>query len=161
MLQSGLTKISIFTVKTFYIPLLTLIRQTHGIKPYTYHQDMKGQYGDRGDTRQAFTFEKERFYSVSLHVRVNDPPEAANGFSRLYVDGQLIEQHENLRLRGSGGDASMINKFMFGSFHGGHEPDWAPRDENGDYTTVYAYFDNISVYKDKHIRLAASSELPQ
>jgi hypothetical protein len=89
---------------------------------------------------------------VSLHVRVNDPPEASNGFSRLYVDGQMIEQHENLRLRGTGGDASLINKFMFSSFHGGHAPNWAPRDENGNYKTVYATFDNISVYEGEHIR---------
>jgi hypothetical protein len=91
---------------------------------------------------------------VSLHVRVNDPPEASNGFSRLYVDGRLIEQHENLRLRGAGGDATLVNKFMFSSFHGGHRPENAPRDADGNYTTVYATFDNISVYEGEHIRPA-------
>jgi len=126
------------------------------IKLYTYHQDMKGQYGDRGAIQEPFKFEKERYYSVSLHVQVNDPPEASNGFSRLYVDGRLIEQHENLRLRGIGGEATKINKFMFSSFHGGHNPDWAPRDEDGNYTTVYATFDNISVYEGEHIRTKAS-----
>jgi hypothetical protein len=89
---------------------------------------------------------------VTLHVRVNDPPEASNGFSRLYVDGELIEQHENLRLRGTGGDATLINKFMFSSFHGGHHPHNAPRDAEGNYTTVYATFDNIKVYEGEHIR---------
>jgi N-sulfoglucosamine sulfohydrolase len=123
-----------------------------GIKLYTYHQDMKGQYGDRGAVQAPFRFEKGRYYSVSLHVRVNDPPEASNGFSRLYVDGRLIEQHENLRLRGAGGEVTMINKFMFSSFHGGHEPEWAPRDKNGNYTTVHATFDNISVHEGEHIR---------
>ncbi|MCW8924767.1 MAG: sulfatase [Xanthomonadales bacterium] len=123
-----------------------------GIKLYTYHQDMQGQYGDRGYIQQPFTFEKERYYSVSLHVRVNDPPEASNGFSRLYVDGKLIERHENLRLRGTGGDATLVNKFMFSSFHGGHSPDNAPRDKAGNYTTVYATFDNISVYPGERVR---------
>lgn len=125
------------------------------VKLYTYHQDMQGQYGDRGAIRKPFKFEKERYYSVSLHVRVNDPPEASNGFSRLYVDGELIEQHEDLRLRATGGKATMINKFMFSSFHGGHAPDWAPRDENGNYKTVYATFDNISVYEGERIRFEA------
>ncbi len=119
---------------------------------YTYHQDMPGQYGDRPAIQKPFNFERERYYSVSLHVRVNDPPEAANGFSRLYVDGELIERHEGLRLRGTGGQSSLINKFMFSSFHGGHMPEWAPRDENGNYTTVYATFDNIGVYESEHVR---------
>jgi hypothetical protein len=92
---------------------------------------------------------------VTLQVRVNDPPEASNGFSRLYVDGELIEQHENLRLRGAGGDDTLINKFMFSSFHGGHQPKWAPRDADGNYTTVYATFDNIAVYQGEHIRPVA------
>jgi N-sulfoglucosamine sulfohydrolase len=125
------------------------------VKLYTYHQDMQGQYGDRGAIQKPFKFDKERYYSVSLHVRVNDPPEASNGFSRLYVDGQMIEQHEDLRLRGSGADASLINKFMFSSFHGGHASDWAPRDESGNFKTVYATFDNISVYEGEHIRIKA------
>ncbi len=123
-----------------------------GAKLYTYHQDMQGQYGDRGVIQNPFEFERGRYYSVSLHVRVNDPPEAANGFSRLYVDGQLVERHEGLRLRGTGGQSSLINKFMFSSFHGGHMPEWAPRDENGNYTTVYATFDNIGVYESEHVR---------
>ncbi|MCP4044387.1 MAG: hypothetical protein GY732_00175, partial [Gammaproteobacteria bacterium] len=124
------------------------------VKLYTYHQDMRGQYGDRGAIQKALKLERDRYYSVSLHVRVNNPPEASNGFSRLYVNGQLIEKHEGLRFRGTGGDESLINKFMFSSFHGGHRPDWAPRDEDGDYTTVYSNFDNISVYKGEHIRPA-------
>ena len=128
--------------------------QDEGVKLYTYHQDMRGQYGDRGTIERPFGFEKGRFYSVSLHVRVNDPPEAANGFSRLYVNGQLIERHEELRLRGSTSQESLINKFMFSSFHGGHEPDWAPRDADGNYTTVYVTFDNIAVFEGEHVRTA-------
>jgi N-sulfoglucosamine sulfohydrolase len=124
------------------------------VRLYTYHQDMQGQYGDRGHVQMPFTFEKERFYSVSLHVRVNDSPQSANGFSRLYVDGEMLERHEDLRLRGSGGEESLINKFMFSSFHGGHEPDWAPRNADGSYKTVYATFDNIAVYEGEHVRLA-------
>lgn len=121
---------------------------------YTYHQDQPGQYGDRPAVQRPFNFERERYYAVSLHVRVNDPPEAANGFSRLYVDGELIERHEGLRLRGTGGKASLINKFMFSSFHGGHMPEWAPKNADGSYATVYATFDNISVYEGEFVKSA-------
>jgi hypothetical protein len=127
-------------------------REGGGIKLYTYHQDMQGQYGDRGEVLQDFRFEKDRYYAVSLHVRVNDPPQAANGFSRLYVDGRMIERHENLRLRGTGGEATLINDFLFSSFHGGHKPHNAPRDAEGNYTTVHATFDNIAVHAGEHIR---------
>ena len=74
--------------------------------------------------------------------------------SPVYVDGKLIQRYEDLRLRDSAGDESLINKFMFSSFHGGHMPEWAPRDEQGDYTTVYATFDNIAVYEGERIRHA-------
>ena len=127
-------------------------REGGGIKLYTYHQDMKRQYGDRGEPQRDFRFEKGRYYSVSLHVRVNDPPEASNGFSRLYVDGELIERHENLRLRGTGGEATLINDLLFSTFHGGHSPGNAPRDDEGNYTKVHASFDNMAVYKGRHIR---------
>jgi N-sulfoglucosamine sulfohydrolase len=123
-----------------------------GVKLYTYHQDQPGQYGDRGEVLNPFNFERGRYYAVSLHVRVNDPPEAANGFTRLYVDGVPIERHEGLCLRGKDGAETLINKFMFSSFHGGHMPEWAPRDGNGDYTTVHATFDNIAVYEGERIR---------
>ena len=122
---------------------------------YTYHQDQPGQYGDRLPIQNPFYFEKDRYYAVSLHVRVNDSPETANGFSRLYVDGDLVDSHEGLRFRGEDSEASLINKFMFSSFHGGHMPEWAPRDADGNYTTVYAYFDNISVYEGERIRPAS------
>jgi len=121
---------------------------------YTYHQDQPGQYGDRPAIQESFEFEKGRFYSVSLHVRVNESPEEANGFSRLYIDGRLIERHENLRFRAADSEESLINKFMFSSFHGGHEPKWAPRDADGNYATVFATFDNISVFEGKNVRQA-------
>ena len=121
---------------------------------YTYHQDQPGQYGDRLPIEVPFHFENERFYSVSLHVRVNDSPDVANGFSRLYVDGGLVDRHEGLRFRAEDSEASLINKFMFSSFHGGHKPEWAPRDADGNYTTVHAIFDNISVYEGERVRPA-------
>ncbi len=57
-------------------------------------------------------------------------------------------------MRGTDSDASLINKFLFSSFHGGHEPEWTPRDADGNYKTVYATFDNIAVYEGELVRLA-------
>jgi hypothetical protein len=121
---------------------------------YTYHQDQPGQYGDRPDIDEPFYFKQGRYYAVSLHVRVNEPADAANGSSRLYVDGDLVDRHEGLRFRGEDSDVSLINKFMFSSFHGGHMPEWAPRDADGEFTTVHAIFDNISVYEGERVRPA-------
>ena len=47
---------------------------------------------------------------------------------------------------------------MFSTFHGGHSPSWAPKDGNGDYITVRAWFDNIAVYPGKHVRTAPAGE---
>jgi hypothetical protein len=129
---------------------------------YTYHQDQPGQYGDRLPVEEPFYFQQDQYYAVSLHVRVNESADAANGFSRLYVDGDLVDSHEGLRFRREDSDASLINKFMFSSFHGGmfssfhggHEPEWAPRDAEGNFTTVHAVFDNISVYEGERVRPA-------
>jgi hypothetical protein len=51
-----------------------------------------------------------------------------------------------------GGDNTLVNDFLFSSFHGGHRPENAPRDTDGNYTTVHATFDNIFVYEGEHIR---------
>ena len=122
---------------------------------YTYHQDMQRQYGDHGESVKPLHFDKDRWHAVTLHVRVNDPPGNSNGFSRLYIDGDLIQRHESLKLRGAGGSSTLVNDFLFSSFHGGHEPDWAPKNEDGSYKTVHATFDNISVYEGEHIRQQA------
>ena len=71
-----------------------------------------------------------------------------------YVDGELVQRQENLRLRGASGPHTVVNDFLFSSFHGGHQPKHAPRDADGNYTTVHATFDNISVYAGEHIRPA-------
>jgi hypothetical protein len=61
-----------------------------------------------------------RRYAVSLHVKVNDPG-SANGLVRLDIDGRLVESQEKLRLRGTGGPGTLISRFLFSTFHGGHD----------------------------------------
>lgn len=119
---------------------------------YTYHQDQRDIYGDDGPAVRPFTFALDRYHAVSLHVRLNDAADRANGFVRLYVDGVLVSAQEKVRLRGASGDAGLINTFLFSTFHGGHDPSWAPRNAAGDYVDVHAYFDNIAVYRGERIR---------
>lgn len=120
---------------------------------YTYYQDQRSIYGDDGSDKHAFTFALDRYYAVSLHVRLNDAADRANGFVRLYVDGALVSAQEGIRLRGVSGDAGLIDTFLFHTFHGGHDPSWAPRNATGGYADVHAWFDNIAVYPGERIRL--------
>ena len=66
----------------------------------------------------SFRFKRGRYYAVSLHVRVNGTAGSADGFTRLYVDGRKIESREKVWFRGKGGDATMINRLLFSTFHG-------------------------------------------
>lgn len=122
------------------------------IQTYTYHQDQKGKYGE-GERVTNFSFDKNKYYAISLHVRVNDPISSKNGYSKVYVNGELVAKQENIRFRSIDGKNSLINKFLFHTFHGGNTSAYAPREPNGKYKTVCAYFDNIAVYPWERIRL--------
>lgn len=123
------------------------------VELYTYHQAQQGKYGDHGAVVKPLSFQTGRYYAVSLHVRVNSAPDAADGFVRLYVDGVLTERHEGLRLRGVASDDTVISGFLFSTFHGGNDPGWAPKNRDGSYATVHAYFDNFAVWQGEHIRI--------
>ena len=120
---------------------------------YTYHQDLPNKYGVHGKVVAPFSFAHERFYAVTLHVKINSSEEKADGFVHLYVDGQLIERQDKLRFHADKENGG-VSQMLFSTFHGGHSPKFAPKTLNGDYTTVYATFDNFSVFRNKHIRLA-------
>jgi hypothetical protein len=132
-------------------------RENGAASTYTYHQDQRDRFGDYGMAARPFAFAPDRYYAVSLHVRLNDPADRANGFVRLYVDGSLTASQENLRLRATGDRASLISTFLFSTFHGGGDPAWAPRAPGGGYAEVQAYFDNLSVYPGERIRAVAGA----
>ena len=127
-------------------------RRKGKVGTYTYHQSQRGRYGDRGRAFRPFSFRKGTYYAVSLHVKLNEPAASSNGFVRLYVDGNLVEMDEGLQFRSVGDPRSLISRFMFTTFHGGHDVSWAPRTRDGHYATVHAYFDNIAVYAGQRIR---------
>lgn len=122
---------------------------------YTYHQDQKGKYGEHGTPTRPFRFETGHWYAVSLHVRLNLARDRRDGAIRLYIDGELIEADDMLRLRGDEG--APISQFLFSTFHGGNDPGWAPKNPDGSYATVHALFDNFAVWRGGRVRKAPGS----
>jgi hypothetical protein len=120
------------------------------IQTYIYCQNKTGQYGTTKKNHD-FKFENDRYYALSYHVRVNGLGKD-NGYAHIYIDGKLIIEHNGIEYRASDDPSTLISQLMFSTFHGGHQPEWAPKDEQGNYKDVYAFFDNISVWRDKHIK---------
>lgn len=123
-----------------------------GLNTYVYCQDKERKFGQGPDRKQDFQFETERYYSVSIHVKINNDVKKSNGSVRIYVDGKRVAEDHRIRFRGEDGEHTKITHLLFSTFHGGENPSWAPKDENGEYTDVYAYFDNFAVYEGEHIR---------
>ncbi|MFP4172771.1 MAG: polysaccharide lyase [Candidatus Hydrogenedentota bacterium] len=127
------------------------------VRTYVYDQTEDVTYGVGRSPDNGFTFSREQYHAVSMHMKLNDPDEA-NGFVHIYVDGDRVVSHDNLRIRGTGGEETLIQNFLFSTFHGGSGPQWAPVDEDGEYTTVHAYFDNFAVHEGEAIREAPLSQ---
>jgi hypothetical protein len=127
-------------------------RKDGRIETYTYHQDQKGKYGDAGRALRIFRFSPGKYHAISLHMRLNQPASASNGFARLYVDGELVETREELRFRAVDTPDTLISRFLFSTFHGGNNPSWAPRSPDGSYANVTADFDNFIVSRGESIR---------
>jgi hypothetical protein len=127
-------------------------RENGRAETYTYHQDQQGRYGEAGAANAPFRFQPDRYYAVSLHVKINGSSGSRNGFVRLYIDGVLVESREDLRLRATNGSVGSISAFLFSTFHGGNAPERAPRGRDGGYTNEIAYFDNFAVHAGEHVR---------
>ena len=128
------------------------------IGTYIYYQDKESKWG-RGKRAADFRFEKGRYHAVSLYVRLNDHPRERNGLVEIWVDGNLVVEHPDLLFRSRTGRNSRIHHFLFSTFHGGSSEEWAPVDEDGNFTTVHAYFDNFSVQVGKEIRQAPGNQV--
>lgn len=113
---------------------------------YTYYQDQPGNYG-HSFVVPEFNFEKEREYKLDLRVWANSKGDLVDGKIEVWIDNERRLVKKGLRLRGDDTEASLINTFLFSTFHGGADPTNAPKDENGDYVTVHATFDNFRVGK--------------
>jgi hypothetical protein len=112
---------------------------------YLYHQDLPGNYGETVPAVN-FKFETNRYYSISLYVHLNNPPEVSNGRVELFVDGTKVVSRQNIRFRTADGRATLIRNLLFNTFHGGNTVDYAPRNSDGTFSQECAYFDNLAVY---------------
>lgn len=121
------------------------------IASYLYHQRKLGKYGD---TRidENFKFQTGKFYAVTLYTKINSSADAKDGEAWVYIDGKKIVGQSSVQFWKSDQELSKISKFMFSTFFGGHDPLWAPKDENGKYKNVHAIFDNFVVEKGLRIR---------
>lgn len=133
--------------------LRLMFRRQSAMTKYDCHQYKPSQYGNRGEPiDRFFRFRKDRWMSVSIHVSINEDPSKATGFNHVYVDGELIERHDQVRLRAVATKDTLINYALFSTFHGGHSEEWPPRDERGNPMNVHALFDNFGVFAGKNVR---------
>lgn len=124
----------------------------NGVSSYVYCQNKSGRYGRSPKRMVEQPFETGRYYALSYYVKLNDPVDRANGVMRVYVDGKLVSEDRKIQFRSVDGENTKITALLFSTFHGGDDPSWAPKDEQGNYTDVYAYFDNLAVYEGLQVR---------
>lgn len=93
---------------------------------YVYHMDMKGQYGSHWEwTRNGFDgLENNRWYCIEQYARVNTP-EKANGQLRAWVDGELVFDKRDVRMRAN--DALRIESIWMNVYLGGQ---WKAKTEH-------------------------------
>lgn len=123
-----------------------------GVNTYVYSQNKKRKYGEKAERFIPFTFEKDRYYAVTIYVKLNKPVERANGSMRVYINGVGIADHQNIQFRSVDHQATKISQLLFSTFHGGSSPQWAPQHPDGSFATVHAYFDNFAVYEGLRVR---------
>lgn len=111
--------------------------------PYIYDQNLEKKWGVGGKSREQVFF-PGCWHRVVFQIQLNYPGQA-NGWSRLFVDGHQVQESTGIEYRSQGGPDSLIQRFLFSTFHGGNTPDCAPVDDQGNFTTIYALFDNFLV----------------
>lgn len=112
---------------------------------YVYHQNQPGKYGEDGKGVGKPWFTPGKWHAVALHVVLNQE-DGTPGSSRVYIDGQLVNVLEDITYRTVFSEDTLISRFRFSTFFGGNSPEWAPKDEDGNYITLEARYDNFAVY---------------
>ena len=115
-----------------------------GLQTYVYHQDMQGQYGE-SVIAEDFRFQPGTYHHILMQVALNEPAQVPNGYIKVWVDDELLIEHQRLRFRDRLTPESEIQRFLFNTFHGGSGPEWAPRNEDGSYKSDCAFFDDIEL----------------
>ncbi|MBY0416909.1 MAG: hypothetical protein K2W88_02440 [Pararheinheimera sp.] len=117
------------------------------LKTYVYHQRMEKKFGS-GKTAKNFKFKPGQYYRISMYVQLNNPVTSANGSLLVTVDGKALIEHKGIQFRAVDDKRTEIQTLMFNTFHGGQNPDWAPKKPDGSFDTECAYFDDFSVILD-------------
>lgn len=99
---------------------------------YAYHADMKTDYGDHWIWPGAI-LQRNRWYCIEQQLRLNRPG-ATDGILRVWVNGRLTMERQNIRLRTT--DRIRIETVWLDVYHGGVA--LSPYDQ-------HLYFDNIVV----------------
>ncbi|MEO0510462.1 MAG: polysaccharide lyase [Verrucomicrobiota bacterium] len=113
------------------------------VSTYLYEQKHRWRWGARKQTVNP-VFDAGKWHHVVLQVSLNDPDQS-NGMVSIRIDEHEVARVSKVRFRGKGGSETLIQQLLFSTFHGGHSEKWAPVDDSGQLTTVYAWFDNFSV----------------
>ena len=104
---------------------------------YLYHLDQKTDYGDRIELKAKAI--PGHWLQLEQEVTVNDPGKE-NGSIRIRIDGKLALDQQGLSLRGKvKPDVALVDQFLFSTFHGGGNKDWAPRRDS------HARFDDLAI----------------
>jgi len=114
-------------------------RENGALQSYFYSQDRSKPCGD-GQTGKNFKFQKNKWYGIELEVKLNTQYDEYGGSVVVRVDGKVIAENKNQRMRSVYNSNSDISLFFFSSFFGGNNTSWAPS------KPVYARFDNFTVY---------------
>lgn len=89
---------------------------------YLYHMDQKHRQGD--DIALSVRAEPGKWMQLKQSVTVNDP-DKSNGRIRVWVNGRMVLDRKDLRLRSE--EKALVNKFYFSTFFGGKGKEWAPK----------------------------------
>ena len=104
---------------------------------YLYHLDQKTDYGDRIELKAKAI--PGHWLQLEQEVTVNDPGKE-NGSIRIRIDSKLALDKQGLSLRGEvKPDVALVDQFLFSTFHGGGNKDWAPRRDS------HARFDDLAI----------------
>ncbi|GLB37057.1 hypothetical protein LshimejAT787_0401080 [Lyophyllum shimeji] len=88
--------------------------------------------------RGSFGFVSGQWNRITLLVRLNDPPNVANGNVQLYYNDLKAIDQQNLQIRSS--SSLSANGLYFSTFFGGSDSSWAtPK-------TVHSYYRNIRLW---------------
>lgn len=120
-----------------------MFKEDGRVATYLYDQNQSKRWGVGKKTVEP-VFKIGEWQRVSVQTRLNDPGEK-NGFVRVLIDGKEVVSSENISFRGIDTQDTMIQQFLFSTFHGGSDAAWTPVDASGNPTVVHARFDNFRV----------------